>query len=145
MTDPGELDLGFTHVALDVSDVDATAAFYARFAGMEVVHRRSDDGVDVIWLSDRTRPFVIVCIESATVNHPLAGFQHLGIACATREIVDARCAEAHADGFVVSGPHDSGPPVGYWAIITDSDGHNLELSYGQSVAFTVDESGQTSP
>jgi catechol 2,3-dioxygenase-like lactoylglutathione lyase family enzyme len=137
-------DLGFTHVALDVSDVDATAAFYARFAGMTVVHRRSDPGhegggVAVVWLSDLTRPFVIVCIQADEVSHPLAGFQHLGVACASRDEVEARCADARAQGFRVSGPLDSGPPVGYWAIITDPDGHNLELSYGQSVEFIVDE------
>jgi 2-dehydropantoate 2-reductase len=46
-------------------------------------------------------------------------------------------AEAAADGRVTHGPFDSGPPVGYWAFITDPDGHNLELSHGQEVAFTV--------
>jgi hypothetical protein len=40
----------------------------------------------------------------------------------------------------VSGPYDSGPPVGYWAIIPDPDGHNLELSYGQEVGLTVEKS-----
>ena len=38
-------DLGLTHVALPVRDVDASAVFYARFADMEVVHRRVDHGV----------------------------------------------------------------------------------------------------
>jgi hypothetical protein len=28
---------------------------------------------------------------------------------------------------------DHGPPVGYWGSVTDPDGHNLELSYGQEV------------
>ena len=37
----------------------------------------------------------------------------------------------------MQGPFDSGPPVGYWAIIPDPDGHNLELSYGQEVGTTV--------
>jgi catechol 2,3-dioxygenase-like lactoylglutathione lyase family enzyme len=143
-------DLGFTHVALDVADVDATAAFYTRFAGMRVVHRRSGDvaaghSAAVIWLSDLTRPFVIVCIQTTEVKHPLAGLQHLGVACARRDEVDTHCAAARADGFAVSGPHDAGPPVGYWAIITDPDGHNLELSHGQSVEFTVDEAGRTLP
>jgi hypothetical protein len=28
--------------------------------------------------------------------------------------------------------------VGYWAYIVDPDGHNLEISYGQEVGFTVE-------
>jgi hypothetical protein len=32
---------------------------------------------------------------------------------------------------------DSGPPVGYFGVIVDPDGHNLELAFGQEVAFTV--------
>jgi hypothetical protein len=31
--------------------------------------------------------------------------------------------------------------VGYWAFIEDPDGHNLEISYGQEVGFTVSGSG----
>jgi hypothetical protein len=27
--------------------------------------------------------------------------------------------------------------VGYWALLRDPDGHNLELSYGQQVALAV--------
>jgi hypothetical protein len=27
--------------------------------------------------------------------------------------------------------------VGYWAVVVDPDGHNLELSHGQEVGLTV--------
>ena len=70
-------DLGLTHVALPVTDVDASAAFYARYADLQVVHRRVDGtgtgGVGVVWLSDLTRPFVIVLIQTA-VTHVLGGW-----------------------------------------------------------------------
>ena len=36
-------DLGLTHVALPVSNLDASLTFYARYARMEVVHRRTDE------------------------------------------------------------------------------------------------------
>jgi catechol 2,3-dioxygenase-like lactoylglutathione lyase family enzyme len=134
------VDLGLTHVALPVTDVDASVDFYRRYADMEVVHRRHDDETDttVVWVSDRTRPFVIVLIEQAAVGGGLTGFAHLGVGCATRDEVDRRCATAGKEGRSVLGPLDSGYPVGYWAMITDPDGHNLELSYGQEVGLTVE-------
>jgi catechol 2,3-dioxygenase-like lactoylglutathione lyase family enzyme len=134
-------DLGLTHVALPVTDVDASAAFYARYADMQVVHRRVDgagaDAVGVVWLSDLTREFVVVLIQTE-VTHVLGGWAHLGVACASREDVDARCADARGAGLVVDGPFDDGPPVGYWAILADPDGHHLELAHGQDVGSAVD-------
>lgn len=136
-------DLGLTHVALPVTDVEASVDFYRRFGDMDVVHERHDAETDttVVWLSDRTRPFVVVLIEHATVSHPLGGFAHLGVGCASRSEVDRRCARAREEGREVRGPTDAGGPVGYWAIIADPDGHNLELSYGQEVGLTVAQAG----
>lgn len=156
------IDRGLTHVALPVADLDASLDFYRRFAGMDVVHRRRDDetGNEVVWVSDRTRPFVVVLIESpraavagsgsaATVGEAalaaqdqrsgfLTGFSHLGVGCETRREVERRCEVARGEGRTVLGPLDSGPPVGYWAFITDPDGNNLELSHGQEVGLTVE-------
>ncbi len=133
-------DLGLTHVALPIADAARSVDFYERYAGMQVVHRRVDDGTGatVVWLSDLTRPFVIVLIETS-VSHTLGGFAHLGVGCASRDEVDERCASAQAAGIEVLGPLDDGPPVGYWAILPDPDGHNLELSFGQEVGLTVRE------
>jgi len=131
-------DVGLTHVALPITAAGRSVEFYERYAGMEVVHRRVDEttGATVVWLSDLTRPFVVVLIETA-VSHTLGGFAHLGVGCADRGEVDDRCAAARAAGLEVLGPLDDGPPVGYWAIIADPDGHNLELSFGQEVGLTV--------
>jgi hypothetical protein len=106
---------------------------------MRVVHRRRDEtaGTSVVWLSDLTRPFVIVLVETERVDGGLSGFAHLGVACESRAEVDRHCADARSEGRRVVGPLDSGPPVGYWAFIADPDGHNLELSHGQEVALTV--------
>ena len=130
-------DLGLTHVALPVPDIDAGAAFYARFADMEVVHRRVDHGVGVIWLSDLTRPFVIVLLQTEVTN-VLGGWAHLGVAVASRAEVDRRVADARDLGHTVSGPYDEGPPDGYWAIVDAPDGHHRELAYGQEVGVTVE-------
>ena len=88
-------DLGLTHVALTARDLDASIAFYAKYAGMAVVHRRAREGVRSVWLSDHTRPFVIVLVEAAgQQDHPLGPFGPLGVACATREEIDRLYAEA---------------------------------------------------
>lgn len=138
-------DRGLTHVALPVSDLDRSIAFYAAYADMQVVHRRADEhsGGGVVWLSDLTRPFVIVLIQTAAVDEGMRGaWCHLGVGVASRELVDERCARARAEGRSVMGPIDSGYPVGYWAYVVDPDGHNLELSFGQEVGFTVEHAGK---
>ena len=136
-------DVGLTHVALLIQDATASIDFYGRYAGMEVVHRRqdADSGREVLWLSDRTRPFVIVLLEAERVEGRLEGFAHLGVGCESRAEVDRLCEQARSEGRLKLGPVDSGHPVGYWAFIEDPDGHNLEISYGQEVGFTVSGSG----
>lgn len=134
------IDLGLTHVALCVTDLDRSIAFYERFADLAVVHRRADgeSGRGVAWLGDGTRPFVIVLIEQEAVFRPLAGFSHLGVALPSRDEVDRRVAEAEAAGHETLGPFDEGPPAGYLAFIADPDGNNLEVSHGQLVALTTE-------
>ena len=132
-------DLGLTHIALPVTDVEASVAFYSKYARMSVVHRRKEAGSDgeVVWVSDRTRPFVVVLIRVARVEHPLAPWAHLGVGCESREEVDRLCREAREEVRLLAGPSDSGYPVGYWALLRDPDGHTLELSYGQEVGLTA--------
>jgi len=132
-------DLGLTHIALPVSNLDTSIAFYEHYAQLRVVHRRTDtgSGVHVAWLSDRTRPFVLVLIEASTVDHPLFPFAHLGVGCSSREEVDRLCHQARGQGCLRCGPTDSGYPIGYWAFIADPDGHTLELSFGQEITLTV--------
>jgi len=90
-------DVGLTHVALLVGDLDASVAFYAKYARMEIVHQRADGHSRVAWVSDRTRPFVIVLIEvPSMIPRPLlrlatgllrmvVPFEHMGVGCTSRE------------------------------------------------------------
>ncbi len=132
-------DVGLTHIALPATDLEASAAFYFKYAKMHVVHRRRE----VLWLSDKTRPFVIVLMESPDVPFPLMPFAHLGVACESSEEIDELCQAAKEDGCLISGPMDYGPPVGYWAFLRDPDGHTLEISFGQEVGVAVDESRES--
>jgi catechol 2,3-dioxygenase-like lactoylglutathione lyase family enzyme len=138
------VDRGVTHVALPVAALDRSVAFYEEFAAMQVVHRRRDPetGTGVAWISDLTRPFVLVLIEVPEVDSRLGGtYCHVGLGVESRAAVDALCERARAAGRPVFGPIDSGPPVGYWGYVVDPDGHNLEVSYGQEVGLTVEQAG----
>jgi catechol 2,3-dioxygenase-like lactoylglutathione lyase family enzyme len=87
------MDIGLTHIALPVSDVEKSIEFYATYAGMQVVHRRVDaeKGIPVVWVSDLTRPFVIVLIQTSSVHAVLAPFAHLGVGCKSRDEIDLLC------------------------------------------------------
>jgi catechol 2,3-dioxygenase-like lactoylglutathione lyase family enzyme len=132
-------DIGLTHVALLATNLDASIAFYAKYANMQVVHERQDDDGRVVWISDRTRPFVIVLMQASDPGTVLKPFAHLGVGCASREEVDRLCAAAREDRVLIREAEDSGPPVGYWAFLRDPDGHTLELAHGQEVGLTVFE------
>jgi len=132
-------DLGFTHIAITVTDIDRSVSFYSKYAKMQVVHRRIDGETrsDVAWISDLTRPFVIVLIKAEKVKSKILPISHLGVACESREEVDRLSHEARAEDILLEGPEDCGPPVGYLAFIKDPDGHTLEVSFGQEVSFAV--------
>jgi len=132
-------DLGLTHVALTSTDLAASIDFYERYAAMTVVHRRHDAEThrNVVWMSDGRRVFVIVLLETERKTAELTGLAHLGVACRSRDEVDRLCELARREAREHIGPMDYGYPVGYWAVIVDPDGHNLEVSYGQEVGLVL--------
>ncbi len=135
------IDIGLTHIALPVSNVERSIEFYSTYAGMKVVHRRIDaeTGVAVVWLTDNTRPFVIVLIQTDSVHPVLSPLAHLGVGCKSRSSMDSLCERARLEGVLIKEPTNSGSPIGYWAFLRDPDGHTLELSYGQEIGLTVEK------
>lgn len=64
----------------------------------------------VAWLSDRTRPFATVLVQSDDpADTPLGPFGHLGVACATRAEIDEKVA-SHGGKVFYAGSRSS------WAI-----------------------------
>jgi catechol 2,3-dioxygenase-like lactoylglutathione lyase family enzyme len=135
------IDIGLTHIALPVSNVEQSIEFYSTYAQMQVAHRRinADTGVAVVWLTDNTRPFAIVLIQTNSVNMVLSPIAHLGVGCSSREQMDTLCNKARFEGILIKEPQDSGYPIGYWAFLRDPDGHTLELSHGQEIGLTVEK------
>lgn len=141
-------DLGLTHVAFAVKDLEASIGFYETYAKMRVVHQRQGDeaGAGVAWVSDLTRSFVVVLIQAPGLSDtPLGPFGHLGVACESRAEVDRLADRARTEGRLRSPPKDSGPPVGYWTYIADPDGNTLELAFGQDVDFAVEAARTAGP
>lgn len=140
-----EVDIGFTHVAFVVRDLDKSIDFYHRYAGMDVVHKRGPDVPEarkVAWLSDRTRPFALVLVQADVVTDtPLGSFGHLGVACASIEEIDQKVEMARSEGVLRKEPVQAGDPVGYFVFFADPDGNTLELSYGQRVGLEASGSG----
>lgn len=125
-----------THVALGVHDLARTVAFYRRHVGLYVVHERDHNGMHVVWLAEReTDPsFVLVMFEVPTNPPPgPTTLQHLGFAVASRAEVDAAAEAGRAEGILTHEPVYAGPVVGYFCIVTDPDGNQVEFSYGQPI------------
>jgi len=125
-----------THVALFVRDVARTIDFYGRFAGLHVVHDRVDDGVRVVWLSERREDpdFVIVAIHLApSVSGVPPRMAHFGYDLPSRAAVDEIAARGRAEGVLEQGPLDAGPIVGYLCMLRDPDGNLVEFSHGQPI------------
>jgi hypothetical protein len=101
---------------------------------MHVVHRRPG----VVWVSDRTRPFALVLIETSNPIKPLLPMAHLGVGLSSRGEVDRLSKLARDEQCLAREPEDSGPPVGYWALIRDPDGHTLEIAHGQELGNAVE-------
>jgi lactoylglutathione lyase len=93
----------------------------------------------VVRVSDRTRPFAIVLIETSNEIKPLLPMAHLGVGLQSRGEVDRRCQLARDDQYLLRKLEDSGPPVGYWALMRDPDGHTLEVAYGQVLGHAVED------
>ena len=61
------VDVGFTHVAFTVRCLASSIDFYTRYTAMTVIHQREPNlpsARKVAWLSDRTRPFALVLVQS---------------------------------------------------------------------------------
>lgn len=140
----------WTHIALRVTDIDDTIAFYERYTDLELLDRREDDDGYGAWLghSDQKEfPFILVLAQFFPDRDPfaseplakLAPFNHLGIELPTKDAVDDIAARAEADGCLSMPARTMPAPIGYICMLEDPDGNLVEFSFDQGVYTTVRE------
>lgn len=138
----------WTHVALRVSDIEKTIAWYLEHTPLELIDRREDEAGYGAWLGHKDSPdspFILVVAQFFPETDPfkdspmatLAPFAHLGIELTSRAEIDAAAAKAEASGSLAMPPTDMPPPIGYICMVADPDGNMLEFSYDQGVYATA--------
>ena len=144
----------WTHVALPVTDLEASIEFYTTVTPLVIVTRNVDDNGRGVWLSNKNQvdsPFVLVLaefkpeigknfgIEPGQKATTLAPFAHLGIELPRREDVDAVAEKARAVGALEWEPRDMAAHIGYICAVKDPDGNTVEFSHNQKVFSTITE------
>ena len=140
----------WTHIALRVSDIDATIAWYQRYTSLELLDKRQDDDGFGAWLGHSDageHPFVLVLAQFFEGHDPfasaplakLAPFNHLGIEVPTKADVDEIAARAEAEGCLAMPARMMPDPIGYICMLEDPDGNLVEFSFDQGVYEKVRE------
>jgi catechol 2,3-dioxygenase-like lactoylglutathione lyase family enzyme len=149
----------WTHVALPVSDIERSIAFYTRVSPLVVVARFQDEasGNKSAWLSNDGQadsPFVLVLAQFSAEDgkryglvgsEPIATltpFAHLGMELPAKEDVDAVAALGEEMGCLRTAPRLLGAHVGYICALTDPDGNVVEFSFAQQVYALVRQKWQ---
>lgn len=140
----------WTHVALRVSDIDATIDWYTDFTPLELIDRREDDAGYGAWLGmpgKTNNPFLLVVAQFFPDKDPfasapiatLAPFAHLGIELVSKDAVDQTAAKATDAGCLAMPPTMMPPPIGYITMLNDPDGNTIEFSWDQGIYATMHE------
>jgi catechol 2,3-dioxygenase-like lactoylglutathione lyase family enzyme len=152
MTDIKLTEPRLTHVALPVSDLDASIAFYTELCNLVCVAQNEDENGRGAWLSNDKQvkdPFVLVLAEflpevgerfGQTPGEKvptLTPFAHVGIELPTREDVDRMADKAREMGCLQWEPRDMAAHIGYICAALDPDGNVVEFSHNQKVFSTI--------
>ncbi len=126
------MPIRWTHITTKVSDLSRSIEFYNRYCGLVLLRDRRKEGGSTVWLGYEPREgedatFVFVLTQGEVTSR----LEHLGFQCESREQVDEIARQAAAQGILVHPPFDLGGSVGYFTIIQDPDGHQVEFTYGQ--------------
>ena len=140
----------WTHVALRVTDIDATIGWYTEHTPLKLLERREDEAGYGAWLGHNDSPeapFILVVAQFFPETDPfkdspiatLSPFAHLGIELTSREDVDQIAAKGADSDSLAMPPTQMPPPIGYICMLRDPDGNMVEFSYDQGVFATAQE------
>lgn len=138
----------WTHVALRVTDIDATIGWFEEFTPLELIDKREDESGYGAWLGmpgETNNPFILVLAQFFEGKDPfgespitkLGPFAHLGIELPNQQDVDDIAARAKQAGCLAMPPTMMPAPIGYIAMLTDPDGNTIEFSWDQGVYATL--------
>ncbi len=122
----------WTHITINVSDIDRSVDFYTSICGLSIVRDRRREGRHNVWLGpsplDNEDPaFVLVMVQ----DEVKARLDHFGFQCDSRDEVAQIAELARKHNILVEPPTDIGGVVGYFTTIRDPDGHLIEFTFGQ--------------
>ena len=140
----------WTHIALRVSDIDASIEWYGEFTPLELLDRRRDELGFGAWLGQPDtvdRPFVLVLAQFLPGSDPygdhpkevLAPFAHFGIELPERAQIDEVADRAARAGCLAMEPKAMPDPIGYICMLRDPDGNMVEFSFDQGVYAKAQE------
>ena len=137
----------WTHIALPVTDIDATIEWYERFTPLRLLDRRSDADGQGAWLGhpdQAERPFILVLVSfdrdrEGGPHTVLSPFAHLGLEMPTGEAVDEIAELGRRAGCLAWEPQQLPEPIGYVCALTDPDGNMIEFSFDQGVYAKAQE------
>jgi lactoylglutathione lyase len=122
----------WTHITATVSDLERSIEFYTSFCKLKLLKDRRQEGGSTIWLgpepAEGENPTFVLVFTRGDVTSRL---EHLGFQCDAKEQVDAIAEDAKRLGILVESPTFIGGSVGYFTIIKDPDGHQIEFTFGQ--------------
>jgi catechol 2,3-dioxygenase-like lactoylglutathione lyase family enzyme len=128
----GFMAIRWTHITAVVSDLERSIDFYTSMCGLTLLLDRRQQGGSTVWLGyeppEGEQPAFILVLMKGEVKNLM---EHLGFQCDSREQVDAIAAEAERLNILVDPPTFTGGAVGYWTVIRDPDGHQVEFTFGQ--------------
>ncbi len=122
----------WTHITINVSDINRSVDFYTSLCGLSIVRDRRPEGRHNVWLgtpgkSGEDPVFVLVIVQ----DEVKARLDHFGFQCDSRAEVDRIAELARQQDILVEPLTDIGGVVGYFTMIRDPDGHLVEFTFGQ--------------
>ncbi len=122
----------WTHITATVSDLERSIEFYTSVCNLKLLKDRRKEGGSTIWLGPEPADgedatFVLVLTKGKVTSR----LEHLGFQCDSKAQVQAIAEEAERLDILVEPLTFIGGSVGYFTIIKDPDGHQIEFTFGQ--------------